>query len=278
MTVGDRPSAAGGAGVVVDDHVEEVTRLVRDASRRSLGWYRRPIAVENKQAVGFDPVTEADRAVEDELRAGLLARFPDHAVFGEERGLSGSGSYRWTIDPIDGTRAFVTGQPMWGTLVGLSIDDVPVAGWMHQPVLDETHVATASGGRLVIGDPDAGDVHQLAASTVTELADAVVLCTHPDMFAPGPEADAFARLTRSVRMVRYSGDCANYGLLAAGHADLVVENGLAPYDILALIPIVESSGAVISDPAGRSPIDGGYVVAAATPQLHAAALELLFPT
>lgn len=273
----------------IDEHAAAVTRLVRTASRRSLDWYRTALNVENKLAKGqrlggapsagsdgYDPVTEADRAVEDDIRAALGTRFPDHAIFGEERGETGSGPIRWTIDPIDGTRAFVTGQPMWGTLVGLQVDGVPIAGWMHQPVLDETHVATPRQAALIYGDPDDARSEPLGVSSTTDLVTAVVLCTHPEMFAPGEQADRFARLAEAVRMVRYSGDCANYGLLASGLVDLVVENGLAPYDIIPLIPIVEAAGGVVTDPEGRSPVDGGYVVAAATPELHAVALEVLF--
>lgn len=255
---------------------DRVTDLVRSASRRSLGWYRRPLTVENKVSAGFDPVTAADRAVEDELRAALAERFPTHTIFGEERGETGPASrFRWTIDPIDGTRAFMTGQPMWGTLCGLQIDGEPVAGWMHQPVLDETHVATPAGGQVLFGPRGAGDARPLRSSGTTDLAASTLLCTHPDMFAPGPESAAFARLTAAVRLVRFSGDCVNYGLLAAGHADLVVENDLAPYDILPLIPIVRASGAVIAAPDGETPLAGGYVIAAATKELFDAAREVL---
>ena len=263
----------------INDHTEAVTRLVRNASRRSLQWYRRSITIENKETDGFDPVTAADRAVEDDIREALRRLFPSHGILGEERGESGSGPYRWTIDPIDGTRAFVSGQPMWGTLVGLQVDDVPVAGWMHQPVVDETHVATPAGGSVIFGDPDIaveGEHRRpLGSSGETEISRSVLLCTHPDMFAPGEEADGFARLNDAIRMTRYSGDCVNYGLLAAGHVDLVVENGLKVYDIVPLIPIVEASGALITDRAGRPPVDGGYVVAAATAELHSAALDIL---
>ena len=259
-------------GLDIERREPEITDLVQTASRKALDWYRRPIAIENKRATGFDPVTAADRAVEDELRAGIGRLFGDHAILGEERGETGTGRYRWVIDPIDGTRAFICGQPMWGTLLGLQVDGEPVAGWMHQPVLDETHVATPAGGRLIRHGRRS---QSLQASKVTEVADALLVCTHPTMFAPGPEHDGFARLDRAVRMTRYSGDCVNYGLLAAGHVDLVVENGLALYDIVPLIPIVEASGATISDLEGRSPLEGGYVVAAATAELHAAAVELL---
>ena len=126
----------------VGPYVDEVAAMVRAAGQLSLQWYRSLDQIDNKKADagldGYDPVTEADRAVEQELRTNLLARFPDHAVLGEEFGLTGEGPCRWIIDPIDGTRAFITGQPMWGTLLGLQINGEPVAGWMYQPVLDET--------------------------------------------------------------------------------------------------------------------------------------------
>ncbi len=255
----------------IDDHRDDITTLVRTASRGSLDWYRQPLAVENKLDQGFDPVTEADRAVEDEIRAGLEQRFAGHAIMGEERGETGSGPYRWVIDPIDGTRAFISGQPMWGTLVGFQIDGQPVAGWMHQPVLDETFVATPSGGWLTRN----GETHSPHTSRVTELGDAIVLCTHPEMFVSEREREGFARIDRAARLLRYSGDCVNYGLLAAGHADLVVESHLEPYDIIPLIPIVEAAGGVITDIFGRVPLDGGYVIAAATRELHEATLAIV---
>ena len=250
--------------------LDEVTEMVRASSAGSLQWYRRLDRIDNKSTAGFDPVTEADRAVESQLRAMLGDRFPGHAILGEEFGLSGSGRYRWVIDPIDGTRAFITGQPMWGTLLGLQDRGVPVAGWMHLPVLDETYI----GHRHCHFRVD-GATTTITVSATEELSEAIVLCTHPSMFAPGTEAERFATLAAAVKMVRYSGDCVNYGLLAMGLADLVVENGLAEYDIVPLIPIVESAGGVVTDLAGRPPVDGGYVVAAATPALHAAALACL---
>ncbi|MFV0258422.1 MAG: inositol monophosphatase family protein [Acidimicrobiales bacterium] len=256
----------------IEPHVEDITRLVESCSRRALDWYRRPMRVDNKHRDGFDPVTEADRAVEDLLRAGLADRFPDHAVVGEERGTTGGGAVTWVIDPIDGTRAFIVGHPQWGTLLGLVIDGRPVAGWMRQPVIDETHLATPSGGaRLIAAD----HVRTLRTRPTTRLGDAIMAATHPEMFAVGDERDRYNRLVPRVRMTRYGGDCANYGLLAEGHLDLVVEAGLAAYDVVALIPIVTGAGGVMTDLDGRPPTGGGFVVAAATPELHAAALEVL---
>jgi len=270
--------AAGGTAELgefdIEAHADGVTELVRSASRQALAWHRRPLPVENKLAVGFDPVTEADRAVEDTIRAGLAARFPGHAILGEERGETGSGPYRWVIDPIDGTRAFISGQPMWGTLVGFQVDRAPVAGWMHIPVLDETYLATPSTGARLIGP--GGERRPLAVSAVTELSRAILLCTHPSMFA-GPQREAFDALEASVRLSRFSGDCLNYGLLAAGHVDLVIDNGLAPYDIVPLLPILAAAGAVVTGLDGELPLDGGFALAAATPELHAAAMAILRP-
>lgn len=251
-------------------HLDAVTDLVRRAGDLSLRWYRDLDTIDNKNEVGFDPVTEADRAVEAELRTALEARFAGHEILGEEFGRTGGGPYRWTIDPIDGTRAFIIGQPMWGTLLGFQVEDRPVAGWLHQPVLGETLVGhgscrlhTATGAR------------EVKVSGTERLEEAVVLCTHPDMFTAGEQEAAFGRVAARARMVRYSGDCLNYGLVAMGLADAVVENGLAAYDIVPLIPIVEAAGGVVTDLEGHPPLAGGYVVAAATAALHEAILAEL---
>ncbi|MDH4278751.1 MAG: hypothetical protein OEW83_11795 [Acidimicrobiia bacterium] len=275
------------ADVLPSDLFDATTRLIVESSRTALDWFRpgaRPgprrgtaLAVDNKRAAGFDPVTEADRAVERLIRDGLADLFPGHAITGEEFGISGDGRYRWFIDPVDGTRAFVTGQPMWGTLVGLTVDGEPVAGWMHLPVLDETYIGVDGATRLL--PPADADGHReivpLSTTGTTSPAEAMLLCTHPSMFAPGPELERFEALADTVKMVRFGGDCMNYGLLASGDADLVVENQLQTYDILPLIPIITGAGGVVTDLQGRPPHDGGYVVAAATPELHAAALATL---
>lgn len=263
----------------VSPHIEEVTAMVRSASALALDWFRQPLAVENKgsgqrddhSVARFDPVTAADRAVEDALRAALLERFPDHAVLGEERGTTGTGNIRWVIDPIDGTRAFIAGQPLWGTILGLQHDDTVIAGWMHQPTLDHTYVAWPDGAELYEGSRR----QPLKTSTVTAVSDAIVLCTHPDMFETPGERAAWGAIEREARLTRYGGDCVNYGYVASGHADLVVENGLQPYDIIPLIPIIERAGGVITDRQGRPPISGGWAVAAATPELHHEALAII---
>jgi myo-inositol-1(or 4)-monophosphatase len=261
---------SGGSPALTADEVEEVSGLVRAASRLALSWFRTTLVVDNKALGGFDPVTEADRAVEDALRAALLERFPGTEVLGEEAGLSGTGAYRWVIDPIDGTRAFVSGNPLWGTLLGLQRNGQPIAGWMHQPTMDETWIGA---GEVRCHRSPQGE-RELRTRDRTRLDEAIVVCTTPAMFE-GEEASAFLRVSERARLTRYGGDCINYGLVALGHADVVVDNHLAPYDIVPLIPIVEAAGGVVSDRRGGSAASGGFVVAAANPNLHADVLERL---
>lgn len=249
-----------------------VPPILAAAGEIALRWFRTALTAEDKNAGSdreYDPVTAADRGVEDVIRARLTARYPDHEVVGEERGASGpTGRYRWFIDPIDGTRSFVSGSPLWGIMVGLLDDGEPVAGWVHQPYLDETFAAVGGEASFT----HAGVRRPLVARADAELATAVMYTTFPGMFSVGPELDAFGRLAEAVRLVRYGGDCYSFCMVAMGQVDLVVEAGLQPYDIVPLIPIIEAAGGVVTDGAGRRPVDGGFVVAAANPILHAQAL------
>ena len=245
---------------------------VVDAGALALQWFRNPLVADDKGGdLGWDPVTEADRSVEALLRERIGSRWPDHQIVGEEHGTTGADDrIRWMIDPIDGTKAFVTGVPAWGILVGLVVDGVAVGGWAHQPYLDETYAAVDGVGAFT----HHGERRPLRTSGVTELARATMYTTHPSMFALPEDWPRFERLAGAVRMQRYGGDCMSYCLLALGHIDLVVESHLQPYDIVPLIAIVEAAGGVITDGAGRSPLHGGFVVAAATPELHQQALAL----
>ncbi len=264
----------------LDSKLARLTEEFVAASRTSLDWFGRPIDVANKVDVGFDPVTLADRSVEDSLRTVINEHFPEHDVLGEEGGLvkgrlsAGSSSpltCDWIIDPIDGTRAFITGRPMWGSLIGLRVDGVPVAGWMHLPVLDQTFVGF--NGRTMLTAN--GVTTPISTSSTTSIDEAVLFSTHPAMFT-GRDAEMFSRVESTAKLSRWDGDCANYGLLAAGFGDLVIENQLQPYDILPLIPIIEGAGGVITDLNG-SAVTGGWAVAAANATLHERALELLNP-
>lgn len=266
---------------ITDTQQAVIAELVRAGGATALGWFRRPHlvgATENKAGSGYDPVTEADRQIESDLRAGIAELFPDDTIVGEEGGTTGTGSRRWIIDPIDGTRAFITGQPLWGVLVGLYKGDDPLAGWAYLPVLDEMYSAVGGRSALEAGPRSVRPgTRPLVTSSTTELGEAVMATTHPLMFVPGGESDRFWELESLVRMSRFGGDCFNWALLADGTIDLVVENDLHPYDIAALIPLVEAAGGAVVTLGPGPAVDAGYVVGAATPELLAASLEVLDP-
>jgi myo-inositol-1(or 4)-monophosphatase len=246
---------------------------VREAGEQAVHRFRQPLVVDDKAGgSGFDPVTEADREVERVVRERLLARFPDHGFLGEEHGAVGSGPVRWVVDPIDGTRAFISGMPTWGTLLGLVVDGRPVAGLVHQPYTDETWLADPARGARFL---HAGAQTPVATRDVTHLGDAVLYSTHPSMLAEAGLLPAYERLAAAVRLQRWGGDCYAFALLAHGFIDLVVDGALKPYDIVPIIPVIEQAGGVVSTLDGLPATAGGTVVAAATAPLHAAALAVL---
>ncbi|PWJ73864.1 histidinol phosphatase-like enzyme (inositol monophosphatase family) [Pseudaminobacter salicylatoxidans] len=251
--------------------VEFMRRIAKAAAAETLPRFRQHTAVVNKLAVGFDPVTEADREAERAIRALISAEFPGHGILGEEHGLENASSrHVWVIDPIDGTRAFISGLPVWGTLVGLTVDGDAVAGMMSQPFTGELFYADAEGAHY----EGPGGNRRLATRQTTDLADATLFTTTPALFRDGKRA-IYDRLEGRVRLARYGTDCYAFAMVAAGHADIVVEAGLQPYDIVALIPIIEKAGGVVTTFDGGPAEKGGDVIAAATPELHAAALAVL---
>ena len=262
-------------------HDDEVARLldvgvaaVQDAGSIALAHFRTAMNVANKLAgTGFDPVTEADRGVEAHVRAAIGARFPDHQVIGEEAGTTGSGPVSWIIDPTDGTRSFISGMPTWGTLLGLVVDGRPVAGVMHQPFTGETFLADPARGSRHLGP--GGRERSLQVRATATLADAVLYSTDPSMLATAGLLDRFDTLAARVRLQRWGGDCYAFSLVAMGTIDLMVDAGLMPYDIVALIPIIELAGGLVTDIDGNVPMAGGTVIAAANEALHAQAVAAL---
>ncbi len=248
-------------------------RLADAAGAAILPHFRAALAVDNKLGEsGFDPVTLADRAAEAAIRELLAAERPQDAIFGEEQGYAaGSSGLTWVIDPIDGTRAFITGMPLWGTLIALHDGVRPVLGVMDQPYLGERF----SGSRLGATMRRGGVARALHTRPCAQLSQAALQCTALDMFKPGAERAAYDALAARVRLTRYSGDCYAYCMLAHGMLDLVVEADLKPYDIQALIPIIEAAGGVLSDWRGGDAQLGGQVLAAGDAALHAQALALL---
>jgi histidinol phosphatase-like enzyme (inositol monophosphatase family) len=237
-------------------------------------YFRRPIKIDNKAEAGrFDPVTAADRAAERAIAKAIAAAWPDHGIEGEEYGLrAGASSYRWIIDPIDGTRAFILGLPTWGTLIGLVHDERPVLGLMNQPFTSERFWSGTTSA--MFRGPD-GRERRLKTRVCAGLADAMFMTTAPEMFKAGPEMASFEAIKAATRSTRYGGDCYAYCMLAAGHVDLVVEAGLKPYDIAPLIPIIESAGGICTSWSGGNAARGGQVIAAGDARVHAAAMKLL---
>ena len=236
--------------------------------------FRRVLKVDDKGgAAGFDPVTAADRAAERAMRRQLARTFPDHGIVGEEYGTQRQDArYRWVLDPIDGTRAFISGLPTWGTLVGLMDGDEAILGMMDQPFTGERFWTSASGAHRRGAN---GKVRRLKTRACGGLESAVFSSTHPDLFAAGREQKVLNEIKTKARLTRYGADCYAFCMLAAGHIDIVVEPGLKVYDIVALIPIVERAGGRVTTWDGASAVNGGNVIASGDPALHDKMLRLI---
>jgi myo-inositol-1(or 4)-monophosphatase len=235
-------------------------------------FFRTALGVDDKGPAGrFDPVTAADRAAEQAIRALIKKHFPAHGIIGEEFGNEREDAdYVWVLDPIDGTKSFITGMTAWGTLIALMRKGEPVYGMMHQPFIRErfTGDGTTAHYRGPAGDRD------LHVRPCAALADAVLLTTSPLLMKPD-DRQRFGKVEEKVRLSRYGGDCYAYCMLAAGHADLVIETELKPYDIVALIPIITGAGGIVTSWEGGPATSGGRIIAAADAGVHEAAMEIL---
>ena len=247
-------------------------RLADAAADLIMPHFRAVLSVDSKGASGFDPVTIADRNAETAMRQLIAARYPDHGIVGEEHGSEhAEADYVWVLDPIDGTRAFITGLPVWGTLIGLLHKGEPVFGMMAQAFTRERY--WGDGNSAWYRGPD-GETRPLKTRACGALAAASLFTTTPALFK-GSDRAAYDRVEGAVRLPRYGTDCYAYCMVAAGHADVVIEAGLKPYDIVALIPIVTGAGGQVTNWEGSSAANGGRIVASGDKRLHAAALKLL---
>ena len=220
-------------------YLEFAKRTARAAGAATLPFFRAEAVVENKRSDGgFDPVTEADRGAERVIREALAREYPEHGIYGEEFGYLRGNGLTWVIDPIDGTRAFMSGMLHWGVLLGLFDGQEPVLGVMYQPYTDELF---------------AGDNEWISDSDLSR----------------------FERLREQARLCRIGGDCYIFALAALGYVHLVTDGSLNTYDILPLIPVIRGAGGVITTYDGGDPSMGGTVLAAANPALHAAAMAVI---
>lgn len=243
-----------------------------DAAAAVVGrYYRAPVTVESK--LDASPVTIADREAEQAMRALIRARYPEHGIAGEEFGVEGSGAELvWHLDPIDGTKSFIGGRPLFGTLVGLSQRTRPLLGLIDQCILRERWLGLVGRETTWNGQP-------ARVRACPRLDQATLYATSPLMFQAGAERAAFERVQQAVRYPLFGGDCYAYGLLTIGFADLVIEAGLNDHDFMALVPVIEGAGGTMTDWNGQrlTPASDGRVIAAGDPRAHAAALQLLAP-
>lgn len=254
--------------ITVQDAAAFAESLADAAAPIALRYFRTPLTITTK--VDMSPVTEADQEIETFIRQRIRDHFPEHGLLGEEHGReAGSTDLTWVIDPIDGTKSFITGMPTFGTLIALLEGETPVLGVIDHPVLRERWVGKASSASLYNGQP-------CRTRACTRLADAVLYATTPDIFE-GQARVAFERVSSSARLRRFGGDCYAYALLASGFVDAVIEAQLKPYDYMALVPVIEGAGGVVTDWAGKRLTleSDGRVIAAGTASLHREILDRL---
>lgn len=238
------------------------------ARKITLPLFRSGVAAENKADQGYDPVTQADIDAEDKLRALIRQQFPDDSIEGEERpDHVGSNAFSWTLDPIDGTRGFVAGVPVWSTLIALSIHGEPVLGLIDLPAMGLRALGDISGEPEAILIHDDETTTPLKVRHIETLSEARLGCTQPfGMFGPG-ELAAYKIIQSGVAFSRLGLDAFGYVLLAQGRMDLVIEGGMKPCDVRALMPVVIGAGGVITDWHGGNPKDGPRLVACGSPKL-----------
>lgn len=263
MTV---PSSTQAELIRVAHELANVARPVTLAHFRAFG-----LAADNKDSAGFDPVTIADRDAEQAMRAVLAQERPDDAILGEEFGHQpGTSGLTWVLDPIDGTRGYISGTPTWGVLISVADASGPLFGLIDQPYIKERFV-----GGFGVAEVD-GPMGQrpLRCHAPRPLSEATVLTTFPEVGTKADQA-GFHAVAERARLTRYGMDCYGYALVASGQVDLVIEAGLNAYDIQAPIAIIEAAGGIVTDWSGGPVHQGGRAIAAANPQIHAEALAIL---
>jgi len=246
--------------------------LAREAARVTLPFFRSDLGHEDKGgAAGFDPVTEADRQAEAAIRRLIAARYPDHGVIGEEYGEDRpDAEHVWVLDPIDGTRAFISGLPLWTTLIALRAEGRPSVGVIAQPYLDEIFLGGPNGALLLRGETET----PLAVRACAHLTDAVISTTDPDIFN-GAERGAWTQVRAAARLARLGCDAYAYAMVAAGKMDLVAEASLKSWDWSALVPVIEAAGGQVVNWRGDTPDDSGQILAVGDPRLIDQALVTL---
>jgi histidinol phosphatase-like enzyme (inositol monophosphatase family) len=260
--------------MTVDEKLVAFANRLADASGAVIRpFFRQRIEVVHKPGrAAFDPVTEADKGGERAIRAIIERERPDDGILGEEYGEKpGRNGLRWVLDPVDGTRAFITGRHEWGSLIALEENEVPVLGILDQPVLSERFIGVHGRSVLVEGDKRT----PLRSRECAEVKDAILCATDPSAYFTLEQQAAFQRVKVTARMTRYCGDCYLFAALALGFVDIIIEAGFNRWDVAALIPLVEGAGGVITSWDGGDCRDGKTILACGDRRVHEEAIKLL---
>lgn len=254
------------------DYIKFINELGDAAAAVSLKYFKKPLDILSKgKKLGteFDPVTVADRNTEFAIRELIRKKYPTHSIMGEEHADENkSSNYKWIIDPIDGTRAYITGVPTWGTLIALKDGDTPEIGMIDQPYLNERFIGTKNGSTMN-GAP-------IKCRPCDSIFNATISTTDPlQLFKNDDEQDRFFRVAAGAKMMRNGYDCYAYAMVAMGFMDVVIEAGLEAYDIQGIIPVIEGAGGIVTNWQGEKVTDGGQVVACGDKRLHEQVIGLL---
>ena len=237
--------------------------IADDVRKISLKYFKKKLKIKSKDKVNFDPVTIADIKVQRKINESIKKYFPKHSILGEEASVKNISDYQWCIDPIDGTKSFIQGFPIWGTLISLSQKKEIILGVADIPALDERYVGYSKISYKIKN----GKKTKLKVRNTEKIKDSILNTTSPYVFANKKDQKIFEKLAKEVRTVRLGGDCYSYCLLADGHIDLVIESGLKPWDIRALEPIIINAGGILKTWDGDKIFHGGRIIASTNNKL-----------
>ncbi len=255
----------------ISNFLKLANKLADHARDISLYYFKKKIKIKNKFIRGFDPITIADIKIQKELNKIVEQYYPSHSILGEEESYIKSSEYEWCIDPIDGTKSFIEGAPMWGTLISLSRKRKIILGIADIPVLDERYIGYANVAYKI----SKGKKSKLKVRKTTKLSEATLNTTSPYLFNNNRDQSAFEKLSKKVKSTRLGGDCYSYCLLADGFVDLVVESSLKPWDIRALEPIIVNAGGIIKTWENKKIFNGGSIIASSSRGLFKKARSIL---
>ncbi len=247
----------------IENFVKIGNYIANESRKISLKYFKKKLNIHSKQLKNFDPVTIADVSIQKKINEIISINYPKHSVLGEEASIQKKSDYEWCIDPIDGTKSFIQGFPVWGTLISLSKNKKIILGIADIPVLNERYIGHSNISYKIIK----GKKSKLKSRNTVKLEESILNTTSPYVFANKNDQKIFEEVVKNVKTVRLGGDCYSYCLLADGHVDIILESGLKPWDIRALEPIIKNAGGILKTWEGDNIFNGGRILAAANKKL-----------